>query len=94
VSDARIQLSGQSLLKRNGTTKLYHQLEIEIRPGRVTTSVQAFGERDDDESEPVSSDHPAVEQHYRDLDDALTRTAYRNRHISPIFKPERKRKHP
>ena len=86
-----IELKGTTSFTRNGTDELIHHTRVEIGTAHVLVEVSGCG-REDEPTEPVSSDKPDVVQFVRDIDEALRVTAYRNRHVTPRFKPERKRR--
>ena len=86
-----IELKGTTSFTRNGTSELIHTTSIEIAPDQVSIQVAGCGP-DCESSPPVVSDHPAVVQYAHEVDEALRVTAYRNRQVTPRFKPERKRR--
>lgn len=86
-----ITLAGQTRFERNGEYEMMHETEIVIAPGRVTTTVIGKGSGCAVHP-PVPSSDPAVERYLREVDDALTVTAYRNRPIQSRFKGEKKRR--
>lgn len=82
----RIELSGETIFTRNGEYEMHHRTEVTIDPGRVSTAVVGRG-TGCTKVKPVVSRHPEVVRYHRDLDQALTVSAYQNRQVTPIPKP-------
>ena len=86
-----VELKGTTSFTRNGTDELIHHTRVEIGTAHVSVQIDGCGP-DCASSPPVVSDHPAVVQYAHEVDEALRVTAYRNRQVTPRFKPERKRR--
>lgn len=80
-----ITLAGQTRFERNGEYEMMHETEIVIASGSVVTTVAGKG-TGCAVHPPVTSTSRTVEAYLREVDNALTVTAYRNRPIQSRFK--------